>query len=185
MARIPAGEKNTVPAEFRAAFDQAVVRIGGPVSGGPWPVVLNSPELALRRIGLADYLRKESTFSKKIQELAILIAVRAMDCQYAWIAHAATARREGVSDALVDAIRDRTALPDMTAQEKALVDYGQEFYQTHQVSQPTFQAALDQFGAQHLVELTMLMGHYAQTSFILNAFDVTLPEQRTEPLLPV
>ncbi len=185
MARIPAGAKDTVPAEFQDAFDQAVGRIGGPVSGGPWPVVLNSPELALRRIQLADYLRKESTFPKNIQELAILIAVRAMDCQYAWLAHAATARREGVSDALVDAIRDKTPLPDMTAQEKALVDYGQEFYSTHKVSQGTFQAALDAFGAQHLVELTMLMGHYAQTSFILNAFDVTLPEQHPEPLLPV
>ena len=185
MARIPAGSKETVPAEFRDAFEQAVHKIGDPVSGGPWPVVLNSPELALRRIGLADYLRKESTFSKKIQELAILVAVRAMDCQYAWLAHAATARREGLSDALVDAIRDKTPLPEMTAEEKALVDYGQEFYSTHKVSQSTFQAALDQFGAQHLVELTMLMGHYSQTSFILNAFDVTLPEQHPEPLLPV
>jgi 4-carboxymuconolactone decarboxylase len=185
MARIPAGAKDTVPAEFRDAFDQAVSRIGGPVSGGPWPMMLNSPELALRRIHLADYLRKESTFSKKIQELAILIAVRAMDCQYAWMAHAATARREGVNDALVDAIRDKMPLPAMTPEEKALVDYGQEFYSTHKVSPATFQSALDQFGAQHLVELTMLMGHYAQTSFILNAFDVTLPEQHPEPLLPV
>ena len=58
MARIPAGAKETVPVEFQAAFDQAVVRIGGPVSGGPWPVMLNSPELALRRIHMADYLRK-------------------------------------------------------------------------------------------------------------------------------
>jgi hypothetical protein len=29
------------------------------------------------------------------------------------------------------------------------------------------------------------MGHYAQTAFILNAFDVQLPEQRSEPILPV
>ncbi len=35
MARIPAGAKETIPAEFQTAFDQAVVRIGGPVSGGP------------------------------------------------------------------------------------------------------------------------------------------------------
>jgi hypothetical protein len=29
------------------------------------------------------------------------------------------------------------------------------------------------------------MGHYAQTAFILNAFDVQLPAQRSEPVLPV
>ena len=63
--------------------------------------------------------------------------------------------------------------------------YTTEFFQTHKVSQQTFQAALDQFGAQHLTELTALMGHYAQTAFFLNAFEVQLPEQRTEPVLPV
>ena len=73
----------------------------------------------------------------------------------------------------------------MGADEAAIVNYAMEFFQTHKVSQKTFQAALDQFGAQHLTELTALMGHYAQTAFILNAFEVKLPEQRTEPLLSV
>ena len=73
----------------------------------------------------------------------------------------------------------------MPAEEQALVNYGTEFYTTHKVSQETFQKALDQFGAQHLVELTVLMGYYAQTEFFLNAFEVQLPEGRTEPLLPV
>ena len=185
MARVPAPARDQVPAEFRNAYDQAIAQIGGQLEAGPWPVVINSPELALRRINLADYLRKETTFSKKIQELAILIAVRAMDCQYAWNAHAATARREGLADGIVDAIRDRTPLPAMSPEEEALFNYGSEFYTTHKVSQATFQKALDQFGAQQLVELTSLMGHYAQTSFILNAFEVNPPEQRTEPLLPV
>ena len=185
MARIPPPARDQLPAEFRDAYDQAVTNIGGQIGAGPWPIVLNSPELALRRINLADYLRKETTFPKKIQELAILIAVRAMDCQYAWNAHAATARREGLDDAIVDSIRDRTPMPAMPPAEEALVNYGTEFYTTHKVSQATFQKALDQFGAQQLVELTSLMGHYAQTSFILNAFEVNPPEQRTEPLLPI
>ena len=88
-------------------------------------------------------------------------------------------------DTLSNVIRDKTAMPSMPAPEEALVNYGTEFYTTHKVSQATFQKALDQFGAQQLVELTSLMGHYAQTSFILNAFGVDAPEQRTEPLLPV
>ena len=55
----------------------------------------------------------------------------------------------------------------------------------HKVSQATFQTALDQFGIQHLVELSALMSNYAQTAFFLNAFEVTLPEDRTEPVLPI
>ena len=53
------------------------------------------------------------------------------------------------------------------------------------MSQATFDKALEQFGAQYLVELTTLMGHYAQTSFYLNAFEAELPDNVTEPLLPV
>ena len=40
-------------------------------------------------------------------------------------------------------------------------------------------------GAQYLVEVTTLMGDYAQTSFYLNAFEAELPDDVTEPLLPV
>ncbi len=108
-----------------------------------------------------------------------------MDCPYVWNAHAPAARREGVADALVDALRENRPLPEVAADEKAVINYGNEFFKTHKVSQVTYQAALDQFGPQYLVELTALMGHYAQTAFFLNAFAVELPDQRTEPVLPV
>ena len=73
----------------------------------------------------------------------------------------------------------------MAADEAAIVAFGQEYFKDHKVSQVTFQTALDQFGIQHLVELSALMSNYAQTAFFLNAFEVTLPEDRTEPVLPI
>ena len=95
------------------------------------------------------------------------------------------ARREGISDALVDAIREKQPLPPTAADETAIINFGREFFNTHKVDGETFQAAVDQFGPQHLVELTALLGQYAQTAFFLNAFAVELPEERTEPVLPV
>jgi 4-carboxymuconolactone decarboxylase len=158
---------------------------GGTITSGPGSITIHSPEMARRRNHLTHYLRYETTFPKRIQELAIITTARAMDCPYIWNAHAPAARQAGVSDALVDALRERRPLPSMSADEAAVVTYAREFFQTHKVSQSTFQAALDQFGAQHLTELTALMGHYAQTAFFLNAFEVQLPEQRTEAVLPV
>jgi 4-carboxymuconolactone decarboxylase len=108
-----------------------------------------------------------------------------MDCPYVWNAHAPAARRAGLKDALIDAIRERQPLPEMAPDEAAIVAYGREFFDTHRVSDVTFKAALDQFGPQHLVELTQLMGHYTQTAFFLNAFAVELPAERTEKVLPV
>jgi 4-carboxymuconolactone decarboxylase len=185
MARTPIVTRDQVPEQFREAFDQLTAESGGVITTGPGSITINSPEMARRRGHLTSYLRYETTFPKSIQELAIITTARAMDCPYVWNAHAPAARRAGVSDALVDALRDRRPLPPMSPAEAAVVNYALEFFQTHKVSQPTFQAALDQFGAQHLTELTALMGSYAQTAFFLNAFDVQLPEQRTEPVLPV
>jgi 4-carboxymuconolactone decarboxylase len=185
MARVPIVKREQVPEQFREAFDAITAESGGVIVSGPGSITINSPEMARRRNHLTSYLRYETTFPKRIQELAIITTARAMDCPYVWNAHAPAARRAGVSDALIDALRERRSLPSMSADEAAVVNYAMEFFQTHKVSQKTFQAALDQFGAQHLTELTTLMGSYAQTAFILNAFDVQLPDQRTEPVLPV
>ncbi len=73
----------------------------------------------------------------------------------------------------------------MADEERAIVNYCNEFYAHHRVSASTFQIALEQLGMQHLVELTALMSHYAQTAFFLNALEVELPADRTEPVLPV
>ena len=185
MARIPTVTRDMVPEEFREAFDELTKDTGGSISGGPNSITINSPEMALRRSRLTSYLRFESTFPKRIQELAILATARAMDCPYIWNAHAPAARAEGVSDALIDGIRDRQPLPPMEDDERAIINYCTEFYAHHRVSASTFQIALEQFGVQYLVELTALMSHYAQTAFFLNSFEVDLPAQRAEPVLPV
>ena len=186
MARLPVVTRDMVPAEFHDAFDELTRPTGGTITGGPYSIAINSPEMARRRSSLTGYLRFESTFSKRIQELAILVTARNFDCPYIWNAHAPAARREGVSDALVDAIRDRKPLPEHAPlTSSAIINFCNEFYANHRVSASTFQIALEQFGAQHLVEITALMGNYAQTAFFLNAFEVELPDDRTEPVLPV
>lgn len=185
MARTPIVTRDHIPEQFRDAFDAETAPSGGLVASGPGSVMINSPEMRRRCNQLSRYLRQESSLPKKIQELAMITTARAMDCQYIWNAHAAGARREGVSDDLVDALRDNRPLPEMPADEAAVVHYGMEFFKTHKVSPATFQAALDQFGAQGLTELTTLMGYYALLAFNANAFEIDLPEARTEALLPV
>ena len=111
MARIPVATRESVPANQRDAFDQIVAQRGGPIERGPVSVLINSPEMAKRAGELSSYLRQESTLSAKIQELAMLVTARERDCQFIWNAHAASGRRAGLSDALVDALRDKGDLP--------------------------------------------------------------------------
>jgi 4-carboxymuconolactone decarboxylase len=185
MARVPPASKESVPQELREAFDAMVQSRGGLPRTGPASVMINSPEACRRAFHFSDYLRRESTLAPHIQELAMLVTARELDCQYVWNAHAASAKKAGLSAELVDAMRDEQPLPALKPEEAAVINYGQEFFRTHRVSRGAFQVAQEQFGVQGLVELTMLMGFYGTLAFHVNAFDVELPAERTEPLLPV
>jgi 4-carboxymuconolactone decarboxylase len=185
MARLPIATRESVPEAQRTRFDELVQRLGSVPRHGPGSVMIHVPEAHRWATGLNDYLRNQSSLPKKVQELAMLVTARALDCQHIWNAHAASARQVGVPDALIAAMRDHQALPDMAPDEAAVVHYGQELLRTHRVSPGAFQAALEQFGRQGVVELSLIMGNYSLLALLINACETDLPPDRTEPLLPV
>src|SRR6266581_9486228 len=174
MARIPPVTRERVREDLRSIFDEVSSGPGG-IGTGPMSVLKYSPEMSRRAIPLFNYVRNESSLAQKVRELAMLTTARAKDCPYIWNAHAALGRQAGLSDALVDALRDHKPLPPMSAEEEVVIKLGREFFQTNRVSQETFDAALQQFGPQGLVELTTLMGFYALLAFNANAVDLGLP----------
>ncbi len=184
MARTPAATGDSVPQDQKAIFNEIFQERGGAFPG-PISVMINVPEVAKRGAHLSEYLRRGSTLPSNIQELAMLTTARELDCQFIWNAHAAAGRTAGLQDATVDNLREKKELADLSPDEAAVVSYGQEFFRTHRVSQATFDAALAQFGVRGLTELTNLMGYYALLAFNINAFEVELPAERTEPALPV
>ena len=93
MARTPAITRENIAEDQRAAFDEVVQQRGGVPTGGPGSVILNAPEVAKRALGLAAYLRGESSsLAPRVRELGMLLAARENDCQYIWNAHAPSAR---------------------------------------------------------------------------------------------
>ena len=186
MARIPTASRSNVPQEQLEAFDEYVSQRGSIPETGPLSVMLHVPELIKRGEHLRAYVRgDESSLPANIRELGMLLAAREMDCQFIWNAHAAMGRQSGLSDELVNNLRDNKELSGLSEAESAVIDYGREFFRTHQVRDATFNAAMAQFGTRGLVELTTLMGYYACLAFNINAFEVGLPEGITEAPLPV
>lgn len=188
MARIPPVGRDSVPEDQRAAFDAFVQQRGSVPSQGPLAIMLHVPELLQRGEHLRAYLRGDgSSLPLKIRELAMIFTARELDCQFIWNAHAALARQAGVQDDIVDRLRQKQELTGLAPDEAAVVNlnYGQEFFRTHQVCQATFDTALAQFGARGLIELTNLMGYYALLAFNINAFGVGLPQEITDAPLPI
>ena len=185
MARLPLATRESVPESQRAQFDELVKGYGAVPRYGPSSVAIHVPKAQQAVNALNKYLRSESSLPRKIQELAMLVTARELDCQYIWNAHAASARESGISHATVDALRDRKELPKLADDESAVVRYGQEFFRTRRVSRGAFQAVLEQLGTQGAVELGLIMGNYSLLALLVNSFDVDLPPDRKEPLLPV
>ena len=183
--RTPIITRDQVAEEHQAAYDEITAIRGRPPTVGPTSVLINSPEMALRANRLSEYLGEHSSLSDKVRRLAGLIAARSMDCQFVWNAHATAGRRAGLSDDLVDALRDKAPLPPLAPDDAAVVAYGLELTNSNQVSQPTFQAALDQLGVQGLTEFTTFMGYYRMLALNANAFTIDLPDDLSEPVLPI
>lgn len=185
MARLPLASRESVPENQRAAFDELVQGYGSVPRFGPGSVMIHVPQAHQLMNAVNKHLRGASSLPKKLQELAMLVTARELDCQYIWNAHAASASECGVSKATVEALRDHKELPKLADDESAVVRFGQEFFRTHRVSRGAFQAALEQLGKQGAIELGLIMGNYSLLALLVNSFDVDLPPDRKEPLLPV
>ena len=185
MARLPAATRDSVPSNQQGAFDEIVQNSGGVPPYGPGSILIHVPEASRRATALNQYLRNESSLPKKILELAMLITAREMDCQHIWNAHAASGRSAGLSDDVVDGVRDEDELSGLPDDEQAVVNYGRELFRTHHASRGAFQAVLEQFERQGAVELTLVFGNYTMLALAINAFDSDLPPDRTEPLLSI
>ncbi len=184
MARLPAATKDSVPSNQQDAFEE-ITKNGGVPPYGPGSVLIHVPEASLRNTALNQYLRNDSSLPLKILELAMLITAREMDCQHIWNAHAASGRSAGLSDDLVDGLREEEELSGLPDDEQAVINYGRELFRTHHASRGAFQAVLEQFDRQGAVELTLVFGNYTMLAMAINAFDSDLPPNRTEPLLAI
>ena len=185
MARLPVLTRDQAPEAFLDAFDAETADTGGVVESGPGSVMIYSPEMRRRANNFVGYFREVTDLPHKLQELAMLLTARHMDCQYIWYAHAARGRQEGLGDDLVNALRDRNPLPAMPSDEAALVAYATELFTNRRVSEDTHRAAMEQFGARWLIELTTMLGYYTTLAYNANSFELDLPQGGPEPELPV
>ncbi len=185
MARAFAVDRDSLSEDHKAEYDAFVELRGEVPPTGPAGVLLCAPEVAQRGLELARYLRVDSSLSSRIRELVMLFTARATDCLFIWNAHAPLGREAGLSDTLIDNLRDNVELTDMADDEAAVVNYGRELLGSNRVTQATFDAALAQFGNRGLVELNSLIGCYVMLALNVNAFEVQLPDGATEKPLPV
>ncbi len=182
--RLPLPKREELDEQGKKFYDEIASQDGRNIAGlrGPMGIRLYSPKLGELQRELNQYLRFESGLSGPVRELAILVAARETDNQFEWAAHEPVARKEGLSNAAIDAVKNRKNTAGLADDQATIIELGREIFEHKEVSQETFTRAVNAFGKQGLVNVVSLMGSYASTAVLLKAFDMQLPPGVKPPL---
>jgi 4-carboxymuconolactone decarboxylase len=177
-------QRGDLPADQRRFHDAVKAIRRSPISG-PFIVLLNSsPDLATRFAHLGHYFHArgqvdESIVPIRVRGFIAAIGARALDGAYEWCAWINWAMEAGVPQATVDAIREGRSLPPLPpADALALAICTELTSGEHRLSDRTFAAALEHFGARGLVELVVTLGYFALIAFPLNAFEIEMTSEQ-------
>lgn len=136
--------------------------------GGPWNVMLRSPQMSEHLLNIYNYFRWKATLPKPVIEVAILTVAREWSVQFEWFAHYPIALKEGVAPETLAELRLGKRPAKMTPGEAIAFDFTRELCRQHRVSDATFRRAKDAFGEQSVVDLTSLIGTYISIGGLLN-----------------
>ncbi len=151
---------------------------------GPGAIRLYSPTVAEDMDHVNDFLRYKSGLDPRIVQLAILVTAREFDCEYVWTAHEPQGLKAGLQPEVIDVVRYGKPTTGLAEKDAVIIDLARETIGKHHASSATAARALNLYGKQQLVDIVSLMGDYASTSILLNAFDQHV-RPKDKPLLPM
>jgi 4-carboxymuconolactone decarboxylase len=170
MARLEAiKSKEQLPAKDQA-IAEAVIKSRGGIHG-PFTMLLHAPQLASHLVNVGGYIRFEGSLDMRVRVLAAMTVAREFDAVYVWGAQTGSARRQGVPESTISAIRDKHSegLPPEDAQ---IVDFTRALIRRHRVDRALFDAVRKRFGDEQLIELTGTIGYYSMLAMTVNACEL-------------
>jgi 4-carboxymuconolactone decarboxylase len=142
---------------------------------GPFNPILFCPAISSSFLDLQETEQKNTSLNQRVRQVVILAVGAVWKSNYELYAHAAAARKAGISE---DAIRMLTTggLPDeLSDQEKIAQRYARQLSAERRVDAALYSAAEHAFGQRGLVEITYLTGLYHVVCGLLNAFEIPAP----------
>jgi 4-carboxymuconolactone decarboxylase len=168
--------------EAQKKVAERILKVSSAGLGGPYSMLLRSPELTTRYLGMTDYLRFETSLPKRLNELAILIEARLWDAQYEWWAHYPIALKAGVPEAVANDIKEGRRPTTMKPDEEVVYDVCIELLRDRHLTDATFKRAKETLGEQQTVDLVAVAGFYVMVSSVIIAGEIGVPNGEKPPL---
>ena len=161
--------RDQVAAKDHAIVD-SIVKSRGALQG-PFTVFLHCPELAGRLAHVGAFVRFEGSLDKRVRVLAAMTVARELDAVYVWGAQTGGARKLGVPETTITAIREKHSrgIPPEDAQ---IVDFTRTLMRKHRVDEADVKALQARFGNEGFIELTGCIGYYSMLAMTVNACEL-------------
>src|SRR4051812_18215945 len=124
------------PAELSSEQQSVFHAIAAPRGGvvpTPFHILLESPELASLTQALGAFCRYRTQLGPKLSELLVLITAAHWDAEYEFAVHAPEARKAGVPDMVIAALKAKQPPRFDDAESQLLYDFVVGFFQTGDV----------------------------------------------------
>jgi 4-carboxymuconolactone decarboxylase len=169
--------------EAKALADR-VLKVSSDGIGGPFNLLLKSPESGARIVDLLDHFNGGgSHLDAMTRRLAVLILARAAGARYAWWTHCRRALKAGeFSQGQLDALNAQQRPEGLDGRLMAVFAYVTALTRGTPTPAPVLAALKAQLSEPEVVDLILFCGTYTTIAMILNEADVALPEGEEDTL---
>ena len=138
MPRIPYVERDAVTGDIKKLYDSFEEQFKTQGIPNVVKMLANSPDLATRVFPLANYFMTKSGLDKRQRELAVLILMKRLNCEYGFVRHIDIAEKCGLSRQQIDAIGDYKDSKLFNENDKLILRYADELTMRAKVDDDLF-----------------------------------------------
>jgi len=178
VARIPYVDPEQAPERVRAVLTQL-----------PAPLhvfrLMAHAETSFRAwVRLGATILSRQALPANLRELAILQVARLSPAEYEWVQHVPIARRTGVTDDQIEALRGgREEVDCFDARERAVLRFAAELVAGPRASDTAYAAVAAHLPPREIVELVLAVGFYMLMARLMETADIDLEPPAGERIL--
>ena len=182
MARITYVERGSGTPESKELYDElfhntATGQFGFRDVPNIMKALAHSPKLARRISQLGQYFMSELSLEPRLRELAVLILMKRLNCDYGFVNHIGVAQQTGVSREQIDQIDSYRTSPLFSDDDKLILRYAEELTLKAQVEDDLFRQVQNRIGTLKVLDLTAAVGFWNMMARNLNGLQIDLEQE--------
>jgi alkylhydroperoxidase family enzyme len=178
VARVPYIEKESAAGDVRKLYDSFEKDFSTTVPNMSVPNVFkalaNSPGLAARVYPLADYFMHQSSLSPRVRELAVLMLMKRLNCEYGFVNHLGIAKGVGITQQQIDDIDSYQASSTFNEDDKLVLRYAEDLTMKARIDDDLYRRVEQRLGKSNVLELTTAVSCWNMMGRNLNALQIDL-----------